>query len=71
MPLAPRSPSMRGTPEERLGHPQGAARDSTQNFGPDHYAEPVTGDGNHAREYAVAHEGRPTIAQQKKRQGIA
>jgi hypothetical protein len=55
---------------DRLSHPQGAERDSTQNFGPDHYAEPVTDAAAHYAEMNTAHEGRPTIREQRDRQGM-
>jgi len=70
MPEAPRAPSMPNSPETRLSHPQGADRPGPSHFGVDYDHPPVTGDSNHVAEYATAHEGRPTIAQQQKRQGI-
>jgi hypothetical protein len=61
---------MAGEPD-RLAHPQGGVRPGPEHFGPDHYAEPVTDDANHVAEMNTDHEGRPTIREQRARQGMA
>lgn len=70
MPVMPRDPSLPNAPETRLAHPQGGDRPGPSHFGVDYDHEPVADDANHVAEMAAAHEGRPTIAQQQKRQGM-
>lgn len=71
MPLMPRQPSTPNTEEARLAAPQGGGVAGPSHFGVDYDGPPVADDSNHVREMAAAHEGRPTIAQQQKWQGMA
>lgn len=70
MPEMPRAPSTPNTEEARLAAPQGGERPGPSHFGVDYDHPPVSDDANHVAELAAAHEGRPTIAQQQKRQGM-
>jgi hypothetical protein len=62
---------MQNTAEERLRAEQGGERPGPSNFGVDYDGPPATGPEAHMEALAAVNEGRPTVAEQRHRQGMA